>query len=194
MVCNMFSTSRPYLKPPSDKTIKLWKVFEKTIRVVSENHLANSTRPFPSNAHLRLPTVVRQDDIVAAVPRKVYSNAHAYHINSISINSDGETYISADDLRINLWNLNISDQSFSEHYLWLQYCRMVRYHGSMTNKVPIDIVDIKPVNMEELTEVITAAEFHPIHCNLFMYSSSKGTIKLADMRDSALCDQHAKRM
>lgn len=47
--------------------------------------------------------------------------------------------------------------------------------------------------MEELTEVITAAEFHPIHCNLFMYSSSKGTIKLADMRDSALCDQHAKR-
>lgn len=56
-----------------------------------------------------------------------------------------------------------------------------------------DIVDIKPVNMEELTEVITAAEFHPIHCNLFMYSSSKGTIKLADMRDSALCDQHAKR-
>lgn len=47
--------------------------------------------------------------------------------------------------------------------------------------------------MEELTEVITAAEFHPVHCNLFMYSSSKGTIKLSDMRESALCDQHAKR-
>jgi serine/threonine-protein phosphatase 2A regulatory subunit B len=55
-----------------------------------------------------------QENIVAAVPRKVYANAHAYHINSISINSDGETYISADDLRINLWNLGISDQSFSE--------------------------------------------------------------------------------
>lgn len=46
--------------------------------------------------------------------------------------------------------------------------------------------------MEELTEVITAAEFHPQHCNVFMYSSSKGTIKLSDMRESALCDQHAK--
>ena len=56
----------------------------------------------------------------------------------------------------------------------------------------IDIVDIKPVNMEELTEVITAAEFHPVHCNYFAYSSSKGTIKLADMRESALCDHHAK--
>jgi hypothetical protein len=57
----------------------------------------------------------------------------------------------------------------------------------------LDIVDIKPVNMEELTEVITAAEFHPINCNNFMYSSSKGTIKLADMRAQALCDSHAKR-
>lgn len=47
--------------------------------------------------------------------------------------------------------------------------------------------------MEELTEVITAAEFHPVNCNMFMYSSSKGTIKLADMRESALCDQHSKR-
>lgn len=55
-----------------------------------------------------------------------------------------------------------------------------------------DILDIKPVNMEELTEVITAAEFHPSSCNLFCYSSSKGTVKLADMRDSALCDRHAK--
>lgn len=40
--------------------------------------------------------------------------AHTYHINSISTNSDGETYISADDLRINLWNLDVSDQSFSK--------------------------------------------------------------------------------
>ena len=58
--------------------------------------------------------------------------------------------------------------------------------------VSLDIVDIKPVNMEELTEVITSSEFHPIHCNLFMYSSSKSNIKLADMRDAALCDRHAK--
>ena len=46
--------------------------------------------------------------------------------------------------------------------------------------------------MEELTEVITAAEFHPIECNLFVYSSSKGIIRLCDMRQSALCDTQAK--
>ena len=60
------------------------------------------------------------------------------------------------------------------------------------NHCPSDIVDIKPANMEELTEVITAAEFHPQECNTFVYSSSKGTIRLCDMRSQALCDQHFK--
>lgn len=46
--------------------------------------------------------------------------------------------------------------------------------------------------MEELTEVITASEFHPTSCNLFVYSSSKGTVRLCDMREAALCDKHAK--
>ncbi|CAO3685518.1 unnamed protein product [Umbelopsis vinacea] len=155
-----------FLLSTNDKTIKLWKVFEKNLKVVAEGDLDHDVAMTGSQS-LRLPKMARHDTIVAAVPRKTYSNAHTYHINSISINSDDETYLSADDLRINLWNFGISEQSFN-------------------------IVDIKPTNMEELTEVITAAEFHPQHCNLFMYSSSKGSIKLADMRAASLCDQHAK--
>ena len=53
------------------------------------------------------------DLMVEASPRRVFANAHTYHINSISVNSDCETYLSADDLRINLWNLEITDRSFS---------------------------------------------------------------------------------
>jgi serine/threonine-protein phosphatase 2A regulatory subunit B len=173
-----------YLLSTNDKTIKLWKVYEKQLKVVAENNcshdLTQGSAPgagslvrnpavhFRTASDLKLPRLTHHDTVVAAVPRKTYANAHAYHINSISVNSDGETFISSDDLRINLWNLNIQDQSFN-------------------------IVDIKPANMEELTEVITAAEFHPVNCNEFMYASSKGTIKLADMRLNALCDQHAKR-
>ncbi|KAK5131860.1 Protein phosphatase PP2A regulatory subunit B [Meristemomyces frigidus] len=175
-----------YLLSTNDKTIKLWKVFEKSLKVVAENNLSSELTPggtgnsngggpvrypnhrFRSPADLKFPRMTHHDTVVAAVPRRVYANAHAYHINSISVNSDGETFISSDDLRINLWNLNIQDQSFN-------------------------IVDIKPANMEELTEVITAAEFHPTSCNWFMYASSKGTIKLADMRQKALCDEHAKQ-
>lgn len=41
-------------------------------------------------------------------------------------------------------------------------------------------------------QVITCAEFHPQQCHTFAYSSSKGGIKVGDMRAQALCDNHAK--
>jgi serine/threonine-protein phosphatase 2A regulatory subunit B len=43
-----------------------------------------------------------------------------------------------------------------------------------------------------MLQVITCADFHPNHCNIFAYSSSKGCIRLVDMRGSALCDRHTK--
>jgi serine/threonine-protein phosphatase 2A regulatory subunit B len=72
--------------------------------------------------------VTSTEVLLAARCKKVYANAHTYHINSVSMNSDQETFLSADDLRVNLWNLNVTEQSFN-------------------------LVDIKPSNMEDLTEV-----------------------------------------
>lgn len=66
------------------------------------------------------------------------------------------------------------------------------FTATSLTSLPADIVDIKPANMEDLTEVITASEFHPHHCNLFVYSSSKGSLRLCDMRAAALCDKHSK--
>ncbi|KAL5698375.1 hypothetical protein ACHQM5_029424 [Ranunculus cassubicifolius] len=196
------ANSAVFLLSTNDKTIKYWKVQEKkvkkicdlnvdptnsvgigsvsgTSKLTSQNQcLANggcAERPdykdlsFPPEgiSSLRLPTVATHESSLVASCRRTYAHAHDYHINSISTNSDGETFISADDLRINLWNLDISSQSFN-------------------------IVDVKPANMEDLTEVITSAEFHPTHCNMLAYSSSKGSIRLIDLRQSALCDTHTK--
>ncbi|KAL8137042.1 hypothetical protein V2J09_003043 [Rumex salicifolius] len=196
------ANSSLFLLSTNDKTIKFWKVQEKKLKKITEmnvdpskcagngcmassssskSHVANggfAEKPcsslsnyisFPAGGipSLRLPVVTSQEASLAARCRRVYAHAHDYHINSISNNSDGETFISADDLRINLWNLEISSQSFN-------------------------IVDVKPKNMEDLTEVITSAEFHPTHCNMLAYSSSKGCIRLIDLRQSALCDSHAK--
>uniref|UniRef100_A0AC34G0C5 Serine/threonine-protein phosphatase 2A 55 kDa regulatory subunit B n=1 Tax=Panagrolaimus sp. ES5 TaxID=591445 RepID=A0AC34G0C5_9BILA len=149
----------------NDKTVKLWKISERERRMAEGGYnLRNDDgTPRSFNKELQLPKLEQMELIVEASPRRVYANAHTYHINSISVNSDQETFISSDDLRINLWHHEITSQSYN-------------------------IVDIKPVNMEELTEVITAAEFHPKDCNLLAYSSSKGIIRLCDMRVSALCD------
>lgn len=81
--------------------------------IVTNFNIRDGGKGMKSAKDIVLPHVDSRESIVTASPRRVYANAHAYHINSISLNSDGETYISSDDLRINLWNLSISDQSFS---------------------------------------------------------------------------------
>lgn len=179
-----------FILSTNDKTIKLWKVKENKVKIVkemnrnrflsSENALlaemsftSKQEKLYPSNGchsewseNMAINKIADQDDTSRRRCRKVYAHAHDFNINSISNNSDGETFISADDLRINLWNLEISNQCFN-------------------------IIDMKPSNMEDLTEIITSAEFHPLHCNLLGYSSSRGFIRLVDMRQSALCDHSA---
>jgi len=132
-----------FLMTTNDKTIKLFKMHEKS----------TSTDKKPAE--------------IVVKPRRVYEGAHAYNINGIAFNSDGETFISSDDLRINLWHMNVKNEAFG-------------------------IVDMKPENMEELLEVITCADFHPTHCNILIYSSSKGIIRVGDLRNSALCEKGAK--
>ena len=152
------------------------------------------------------------DPIITASERRCYKNAHSYHVNSISVCSDGQHFISADDLRINMWNLD-RQKSFSashllpsrQHICVHSVSTILRSQRDITHVTHIhkfcccwqlashfvaDILDIKPVNMDDLTEVITAATYHPTKCNLFMYSSSCGKVKLADHRQSALCDNH----
>ncbi|CAM8919193.1 unnamed protein product [Rhodiola kirilowii] len=184
----------------NDKTVKLWKIKEHTVKkvnqvdqnphVCSENMLlaegsfeAGQHQPVMSNGYQLEWTdkpsanslitqegnsmISAMEDNSTPICRKVYAHAHDFNINSISTNSDGETFISADDLRINLWNMEISNQCFN-------------------------IIDMKPSNMEDLTEVITSAAFHPSHCNVLAYSSTRGFIRLVDMRRSALCDHSAR--
>ncbi|CAB1321905.1 unnamed protein product [Coregonus sp. 'balchen'] len=103
-----------FLLSTNDKTIKLWKISERDKRPEGYNLKEEDGRyRDPTTVtKLRVPVFQPMDLMVEASPRRVFANAHTYHINSISVNSDCETYLSADDLRINLWNLEITDRSF----------------------------------------------------------------------------------
>eukprot|EP00735_Rhodelphis_limneticus_P000736 TRINITY_DN1125_c0_g1::TRINITY_DN1125_c0_g1_i1::g.17280::m.17280 TRINITY_DN1125_c0_g1::TRINITY_DN1125_c0_g1_i1::g.17280 ORF type:complete len:471 (-),score=77.43,sp/Q39247/2ABB_ARATH/48.38/2e-163,WD40/PF00400.27/5,WD40/PF00400.27/2.4,WD40/PF00400.27/1.3,WD40/PF00400.27/3.5,WD40/PF00400.27/0.89,WD40/PF00400.27/1.1e+02,DUF693/PF05113.8/0.062 TRINITY_DN1125_c0_g1_i1:633-2045(-) len=159
----------------NDKTIKLWKISERKVKQFKCGNLARlgygNTRaalPPMSASLLRLPAVITlRDPVITTTPRRIFANAHAYHINSISLSSDSEHFISADDLRINLWNLELTDTSYT-------------------------VVDMKPANMDDLKEVITSAEMHPVQCAKFAYATSRGAIRLCDLRVNALCDQAQK--
>lgn len=61
------------------------------------------------------------------LPCRSFGNAHTYHINSIALSSDCETFISADDLRVNLWHL---DRCAGAVWLLFQCASwLLRWHG-----------------------------------------------------------------
>jgi len=137
-----FNTEREqYLLTTNEKTSKLFRIHD---HGVGEDGLPN----------------------VTTHQRKVFDGAHTFNINSLSFNSDGEMFLTGDDLRINLWNLEISDESYI-------------------------LIDLKPENMDDLVEVITSSAFHPSNCNLLAYGSSKGVIRYYDLRDSSTCRRPA---
>ena len=115
------------------------QVFEKRLACLSEFNLGNGSNalnsgrgPPPSSsslspdkaafgaagsggglAQLRLPRIVSTETVLATRCRRAYANAHTYHINSIALSSDQESFVSADDLRINLWHLDRPDAAFN---------------------------------------------------------------------------------
>ncbi|KAF2982819.1 hypothetical protein EK904_001360 [Melospiza melodia maxima] len=103
-----------FLLSTNDKTIKLWKISERDKRAEGYNLKDEDGRlREPCRVtELRVPTLKPMDLMVEASPRRTFANAHTYHINSISVNSDYATYLSADDLRINLWHLEVTNRSF----------------------------------------------------------------------------------
>lgn len=98
-----------------DKTIKLWKITERCRRFSDFNTFTDEghLRERQAVKMLRIPKKVDDEISIEAMPRRIFSNAHTYHINSISVNSDDCTFLSADDLRINVWHIETTDQSFS---------------------------------------------------------------------------------
>ena len=85
------------------------------------------TESYKSLTLLTLLQITGVEKVMQARCKRVFGNAHTYHVNAISISSDQETFISSHDLRVNLWHLDHTNQSFN-------------------------VVDIKPPNMEDLTE------------------------------------------
>jgi serine/threonine-protein phosphatase 2A regulatory subunit B len=96
--------------------------------------------------------------------KREFPNLHNYHINSISISSNCDNFISSDDLRIYLWDFESPQKAFN-------------------------VVDTKPTDFNNLNEVITASQFDQTSDNQFIYSTSRGVIKLADLRIANQCDK-----
>lgn len=89
-----------------------------------------------------------------------YRSAHEYHINSLCISPDGEHFLSADDLRVNLWNVEDTKEVYN-------------------------LLDMKPKSIDELDEVISHCEFSQANPSIFLYTTTKGFLHLCDLRETS---------
>lgn len=94
------------------------------------------------------------------VPLSVFTGPHKHApIHSLALCADAQTFLSADDFQVQWWHLDGTDQASS--------C----------------LVDIHPADMGEISELLTAAAFHPSHGSLFLTASSNGWTAVGDLRD-----------
>ena len=140
----------------NDKTIKLWKVSNKTVK---------KSEKFPSRSSinqssLKLPKLKTIDQALCPALKRTFPNLHGYHIHSLSQCNNSVNFLSGDDLSVLLWDLEQLQTTYA-------------------------LINIKPPSMNELTEVITSAVFSPLHDSLFSVGTSKGVLKIFDTRESA---------
>lgn len=79
----------------------------------------------------------------------------------MTVSPDAEHFLSADDLSINLWNIENNTEAYN-------------------------LVNLQRTEQQsDMMEVITHVEFHPRRSDLFIFSSSKGYMSLCDLRESS---------
>lgn len=136
----------------NDKIVKLWKVgtvFKK------EAVLPISTGPKIVVPKTRVVNKYYQNNL-----KQTYANLHNYHINSVTLASNRQHFITADDLRVYLWNIELPHQAFN-------------------------LVDLKPPQFEGTYRVLTACKYHSIFDYEFAYSTSQGQVIRTDLRQSS---------
>ena len=114
----------------NDKLIKLWKIENR------KEKKYESCKKLLQKGKLQLPRSKVVNEGLDPRCRTLFKNGHEYHINSLSLSPDGENFLSADDLRVNLWNVD-------------------------DNRTVYNFLDMKPKSIDELDEVITHCEYHP---------------------------------
>lgn len=137
-------------------------------RSISSSPPSSTTlSPIPTS-HIRLPRLEERQSIVNAKAKRIHSNPDMYQINSVSLSSDQTTFLASDDLRVRLWDLNTTTNGY--YYL-----------------------NTKPNRMKNLIEVITSAHFHPSQPYTIALTTSRGVVKLSDLRTSPTCKSFVKK-
>ena len=151
----------------NEKSIRFWKLAETPSSMVLDDNRSMSKKLQNTDVvqiPLMLPKMIPKETAITARQRFAYGPVHAYNINSLSPCPQEPLFLSADDLRINLWHYDRREEAFA-------------------------LADIKPERVENLYEVITRAHFHSHLPHIYAYGTSRGCLRVGDMRMCSSLDR-----
>uniref|UniRef100_A0A0N5C0C0 Serine/threonine-protein phosphatase 2A 55 kDa regulatory subunit B n=1 Tax=Strongyloides papillosus TaxID=174720 RepID=A0A0N5C0C0_STREA len=151
------------------KAIKLWRIKESNKCIASGRYnLCRDTKSQLFKGKLNLPKIVPSMPLSRIYKKKTYKRLQHYGINSVSVTQDQKTFLVSDDLRINLYDLEIEDDC-------------------------LNLVDYKTkLKLDDDFACLISMKAHTTKSFAFGYVLSNGEIRLADMRDRRNCDISAK--
>lgn len=157
---------RASLLSANTKSVKLWTIYNPIIDNslhVDSTHTRKKTSFDSDNNSNR---IAPSQKFPKAVCRSVYESDPNFTIHSVSLSSNCFQFISSDEIRVVLWDLDHSESSCT-------------------------VVDSKPQIYDTMSEVITCARFHPEQSSVFLWGTTKGYIKIGDFRTRMLWDRPA---
>lgn len=153
----------------NERTIKLFRIRQEVppVSLLSGSANKQTLRSSDSSPASRSPvslipssTPRVQKRIV--MPSKAFTGPHKSPIQDVSLCADGETFLSVDDLQVHWWSLEASGSTKST-------C----------------ITDLTPPSgdLDDVSQLLTSASFHPSHGSLFLIGRSNGALSIGDLRD-----------
>ncbi|KAH8872620.1 Serine/threonine-protein phosphatase 2A 55 kDa regulatory subunit B beta isoform [Schistosoma japonicum] len=174
----------------TERTIKLWQLTELPTQSFTNLN-------FPVECGCRRKVVIRSlSDIKVPIclknyentnirvqNKKVFARAHGFSIVGLSLSADRETFFSADPLRINMWNLEVTNEVFSilsQRFAYLFYIQL-----RFTAK---GVIDHMLDRLDDRSHLITGINCSNSSPSLFAYGTNRGSIFLCDTRSRSICD------
>lgn len=139
----------------SEKNINLCKLSHKKKRCFTTKNTPHST---PDKLVMPISQVEENPSWTYSIMRQ-YPKLHGHTINSLSVNPNGISFLSSDDLSIFMWNIDLGIKA---------------YH----------LFEFKSFPDEDIAEVITSSQFCPSNESLFLFTTNKGA-RLCDARKSS---------
>ena len=151
-----------FILTTNNKSIKLWKIYEGL-----KKEYKPSNKGAKSDRDLRIPKKIETHSISYLHSlKRSFPLLHRGQIHSITASPNGENFLTADEIYIQLWHLEDKMSSFT-------------------------VARLKDSEDPDNQEIINSIKFHPQSDSLFAFSSTYGIVRQCDMRITSTCGESA---